>query len=96
MTKYYFHPMNGFIEINTQLNLFLLNKQEWKDDLSKICLKNEVKLNQTDLFSFSSSFTASDRMYLILTKCNPSLNLTVSLIFKENRLELFISNRRVI
>lgn len=84
MYKFYFHPIYGQIEINifsdSKINIFVLNKQEWKDDLSKICFKNEVRLNQisnqTNLWVLSTSFTSIDRMYLILTQCNSSLNLT--------------------
>jgi hypothetical protein len=87
--------VNGHIEIDffsdSKIKMFVLNKQEWeemKDDLSKVCLTNELKLsqmvNEMNLSVLSSSFTYIDRMYLILSKCNCSLNQTVSkFVFKK-------------
>ncbi|CAF2134960.1 unnamed protein product [Rotaria magnacalcarata] len=88
LTKFYFHPIYGQIDISlysleNTIRFFALNKQEWieiKNDLSNICLKNELKLNQTknetNLWSLSSSFTSIGQMHFILSKCNSSLNTT--------------------
>ncbi len=57
----------------------MLDKEEWENDLSNICLQNELILNQdineTNLWSLSISFTPSNQMYFILSKCNSSLNI---------------------
>ncbi|CAF3462836.1 unnamed protein product [Rotaria socialis] len=88
LTKFYFHPIYGQIDISlysleNTIRFFVLNKQEWieiKNDLSNICLKNELKLNrtknETNLWSLSSSFTSIGQMHFILSKCNSSLNTT--------------------
>lgn len=64
------------------MKVFVLNQQEWKEmknDLSEVCLKKELMLNQTNLRILSSSFTSIGRMYFILNKCNSTLNTTVNL-----------------
>jgi len=91
LTKFYFHPIDGHIDINLNMNFgnyqsmdngikfFALNKEEWKNDLSNICLKQELILNQeineTNLWSLSTSFTPDYQVYFILSKCNSSLNI---------------------
>jgi hypothetical protein len=44
---------------------------DWKNDLSKICLREELMLNETDR---SISFTDINRMYMIISQCNSSVN----------------------
>ncbi|CAF0766970.1 unnamed protein product [Rotaria sordida] len=89
LTKFSFHPIYGHIDINLHsldnntIKFFVLNKYEWKEiknDLSKICLKNELQLNsignETNLEVLSLSFTSIGQMYFILSTCNSSLNTT--------------------
>ncbi|CAF2495060.1 unnamed protein product [Rotaria sp. Silwood2] len=91
LTKFSFHPIHGHIDINLNsfddniIKFFVLNKYEWKEiknDLSKICLKNELQLNsisnETNLEVLSLSFTTIGQMYFILSICNSSLNTTDS------------------
>ncbi|CAF3904414.1 unnamed protein product [Adineta steineri] len=53
---------------------------EIENDLSKVCLKKELILkqseNETNLWILSSSFTSTDRMYFILSTCNSTINTT--------------------
>jgi len=65
--------------MDSGIKFFVLNKQEWKNDLSQICLEKELilneEINQTNFWSLSTSFTSSNQMYFILSKCNSSLNI---------------------
>lgn len=84
LTKFYFHPTDGYIDIkiniNKEIKFFALNKNQWKNDLSEICAQDELILNQdinqTNLWSLSRSFILTDEIYFILNNCNSSLDIS--------------------
>ncbi|UJR28637.1 hypothetical protein I4U23_009869 [Adineta vaga] len=88
LTKFSFHPIYGHIHINFHsidnvMKFFVFNQQEWKeikDDLEKVCEKKEFILqqdiNQTNVWTFSSTFTTTSRMYFIIKNCNSTWNRT--------------------
>jgi hypothetical protein len=102
LTKFYFHPIDGRIDINldvgpsaeNMMKFFVLSKDEWKNDLSKICEKKELVLNQgINTTNLSMSFTSMNRMYFVLSNCNSSLNrsLTYKVILTNGK-NLFIEH----
>jgi len=95
LTKFAFHSHEGHISIQSTDEFgefYLLNRNEWTDDLANICSKNELKLtrdtNQTNIWTLSTSFTNTNRQYLILSLCNSTrtnLNLTYKIILTNGK-----------
>lgn len=58
----------------------MLNEEQWKNDPSKTCGKNELILNEerneTDIWSLSRPFTETDQKYFILIKCNTTIDIS--------------------
>ena len=81
--------MDGSIDIKSnspQLKVLVLGKMDWRNDLSKICLRTDLILNEeSNATDLSIAFTDINRMYLILSQCNSSVNAKYEIILTNGK-----------